>query len=260
MKAFFAMMRTFPAYLWSGWSAIAVLFLCIALWELGHTLYGTLALPSPKATFLLLKEVAFNEEWHEAFFITLYRGMVGFGIAMGFGIGLGVLAGAFVTASFMSRPVMSLLIGMPPIAWIVLAMLWFGTGDMPVIFTVVVAAFPLVFIGALQGMRTLEGDLKTMCESFRVPLLMRIWVLYIPHLFSYLFPASITALGMSWKIVIMAELLSSHNGLGAMLAVSRAQLDTEGAFGIIVLLIGALMVVEYLLLEPIKREVEAWRT
>ena len=55
--------------------------------------------------------------------------------------------------------IVTILVGMPPIAWIVLAMIWFGMSDMTVIFTVVVASFPIIFVGALQGTRTLEGDL-----------------------------------------------------------------------------------------------------
>ena len=81
---------------------------------------------------------------------------------------LGLLAGYFITASVMSRPIVTILVGIPPIAWIVLAMIWFGLGDMTVMFTVVIASFPIVFVGALQGSRTIEGDLKEMMESFHI--------------------------------------------------------------------------------------------
>jgi NitT/TauT family transport system permease protein len=82
---------------------------------------------------------------------------------------------------------------------------------------------------------------------------------YLPHIFSYIFPAWITALGMSWKIVVMAELLATSDGVGAALAVSRSHLDTAATMAWIVAVVGLLLLVEYLLLEPIKREVEKWR-
>ena len=63
----------------------------------------------------------------------------------------GLIAGYFITASVMSRPMLTILVGIPPIAWIVLAMIWFVFGDTTVIFTVVVASFPIIFVGSLQG-------------------------------------------------------------------------------------------------------------
>jgi NitT/TauT family transport system permease protein len=88
---------------------------------------------------------------------------------------------------------------------------------------------------------------------------MKLFDLYLPHVVSYLFPAWITALGTSWKVVVMAELLSSSDGVGAALAVSRSHLDTAATLAWIGAVVGLLLAVEYLLLEPIKREVERWR-
>jgi NitT/TauT family transport system permease protein len=169
------------------------------------------------------------------------------------------LAGFFATASMMSRPIVTILVGMPPIAWIVLAMIWFGMGDETVIFTVIVASFPIIFVGALQGTRTLDGDLKEMAQSFNFPWHMKFLDVYFPHIFSYVFPAWVSALGMAWKIVIMAELLATSDGIGATLATARSQLDTPTALSIVVIMIGSLMFIEYIILEPIKREVELWR-
>jgi NitT/TauT family transport system permease protein len=139
-------------------------------------------------------------------------------------------------------------------------MIWFGMGDFTVIFTVVVASFPIVFVGALQGTRTLEGDLKEMGESFNLPLHVKVLDIYFPHIFSYIFPAWVSALGMSWKIVVMAELLSTSDGIGSALAVARSHLDTPRALALVVVMIGSLMFIEYIILEPIKREVELWRS
>ena len=259
MNALLNIIKDFPRYLWSGWGAIASIFLFIALWEFGHQSYGELILPSPKDTFLRLLNMLSNEGmWLEAQ-ITVRRALLGFVISVVLGSGLGMLAGLFATASMMSRPIVTILMGMPPIAWIVLAMIWFGMGDETVIFTVVVASFPIVFVGALQGTRTLENHLKEMADSFNTPLLMKFSDIYFPHIFSYIFPAWIAALGMSWKIVVMAELLSTSDGIGAALAVTRSHLDTSGALALVMMLVSSLLMIEYLLMEPIKREVEQWR-
>lgn len=259
MNFFIKIIKDFPSFLLSGFSAVATIFLFVALWDMGNQLYGSLILPSPKETFIALFEMFHNQTIVNDMIITLKRALIGFGISLILGSVLGLLSGLFVTASIMSRPIVTILMGMPPIAWIVLAMIWFGMGDLTVIFTVVVASFPIIFVGALQGTRTLEGDLKQMADSFELPFFMKLFDLYFPHIFSYIFPAWIGALGMSWKIVIMAELLSTNDGIGAQLAIARSLLDTPVALALVTLMIASLLIIEYIILEPIKREVELWR-
>ncbi|RBQ31385.1 ABC transporter permease [Arcobacter sp. FW59] len=259
MKLFIKIIKDFPAYLWSGWGSIASVFLFLALWDFGHQIYGSLVLPSPKDTFIALNEILHNPEIVENILITIKRAIIGFGLAVLVGSILGLLSGLFITASIMSRPIVTILFGMPPIAWIVLAMIWFGMSDMTVIFTVFIASFPIVFVGALQGTRTIEGDLKQMVDSFHLPFSMKLFDLYLPHVFSYIFPAYISALGMSWKIVVMAELLASSDGLGSSLAIARSQLDTPTALALVTIMIASLLLIEYIILEPIKRELESWR-
>src|SRR5690606_2114830 len=120
-------------------------------------------------------------------------------------------------------------------------------------------AFPVSFLGAMQGARTLDGQLRELADSMRMPARMRFTDLYLPHMVSYLFPAWVTALGISWKVVVMAELLASSDGVGAALAVTRSHLDTTATLAWILAIVGFLLVIEYLVLEPIKREVERWR-
>ncbi len=259
MKFALKILKDFPAFLWSGWGAVASILLFIALWDMGNQVYGNLVLPSPLETFKTLDAMLHDEAVIAEIETTLYRSSIGFGVALVLGTALGLLAGFFATASMMSRPIVTILVGMPPIAWIVLAMIWFGMGDETVIFTVTVASFPIIFVGALQGTRTLDGDLKEMAQSFHFPWHMRFFDVYFPHIFSYVFPAWVSALGMAWKIVIMAELLATSNGIGASLATARSQLDTPTALSIVVIMIGSLMFIEYIILEPIKREVELWR-
>lgn len=249
-----------PAYLWSGWGALASLFMLLALWDWGAQVYGDLVLPSPLATFdTLAGLLAKGAAWPELA-VTAKRALIGFALSLAAGSGLGLIAGLSMTASMMARPIVTVLVGMPPIAWLVLALLWFGSGDATPVFTVFIACFPIVFVGALQGMRTLDDQLKDVARAYRLPARMTLTDVYLPHVVSYLFPAWIAALGMSWKIVVMAELLSTSDGVGAALAVSRSHLDMAASMGWIAAVVGLLLAVEYLVLEPIKREVEGWRS
>lgn len=256
---FLKIIRDFPAYLWSGWASIASIFLFIALWDLGNKIYGDLVLPAPLETFSTLLMLFDDADALLEMQTTLYRALLGFGVSLLLGTLLGLFAGFFLTASMMSRPIITILVGMPPIAWVVLAMIWFGMSDESVIFTVVITVFPIIFVGSLQGTRTLDGDLKEMACSFHLPWHMRFFDVYFPHIFSYVFPAWVSGLGMAWKIVIMAKLLASGTGVGSLLGVARSQLDMPMALAIVLIMIASLMFVEYIILEPIKREVESWR-
>lgn len=260
MRRFSGVLAAMASYLWSGWGAIASLLLFCAAWEWAAQIYGPLVLPGPLATFTQLAAMFSSGLAAPELLISARRALAGLGLAVLGGTLLGMLAGRSLTASMVSRPLVTLLMGMPPIAWLVLAMLWFGLGDATPVFTVMVACLPVVFAGAMQGARTLDNALKDVALVYRLPRRMTFTDLYLPHVLSYLFPAWITALGISWKVVVMAELLSAPDGVGALLAVSRAQLDTASTLGWVVAILGLLLAVEYLFLEPIKRRVEGWRS
>lgn len=246
-------------YLWSGWGSLASLCIFMAIWTLTAESFGPLILPTPLEAFATLGRLFQDGPAWSEIAITARRALAGFGLSVAVGSLLGLAAGVSMTASMMARPIITVLVGMPPIAWLILALLWFGAGDGTPIFTVFIACFPIIFVGAMQGTRTLDGQLKEVAQMFGLSTWMKLTDVYLPHVVSYLFPAWISALGMSWKIVVMAELLSTEDGIGAALAVSRSHLDTAASMAWIVALVSTLLAIEYLLLEPIKRQVESWR-
>ena len=115
MNAFLNIIKNFPRYLRSGWGAIASIFLFIALWEFGHQIYGDLILPSPKTTFLRMIQMLSEEDKWQEMQITVRRASFGFLISIVLGSVLGLFSGLFVTASMMSRPIITILMGMPPL-------------------------------------------------------------------------------------------------------------------------------------------------
>ena len=248
------------AYLWSGWGAVASLLLFAALWEAAAQRYGSLILPGPREAITTLVALLQSGVAQPELLTSARRALGGLALAIGVGSVAGLAAGLSMTTAMVSRPLVTLLIGTPPIAWLVLARVGFGMGDATAVFTVFIACLPLVFAAGLQGARTLDGQLHELARAYRLPRRMALTDVVLPHVLSYLFPAWITALGTAWKVVVMAELLSTRDGIGAALAVSRAQLDTATSMAWIVAVIGLLLAVEYLMLEPIKRQLERWRT
>ncbi len=259
LRVLWRVLSGLPAYLWSGWGAGASLLLLLATWEAMAALYDPLILPDPLTAFAALGAQVQQGAAGPALWATARRAFMGLALALGVGSVLGLLAGLSVTASVLSRPLVTVLLGTPPIAWLVLAMLWFGMSDGTPVFTVFISCFPVVFASSLLGTRTLDLQLRDMARAYRLPLGMALREVYGPHVLSYLFPAWVTALGSAWKVAVMAELLASTDGVGAALAASRSQLDTATTLGWISAVVGCLLVVEYGFLEPLKREVERWR-
>ena len=138
-----------PAYVWSGWGAAASLLLLLTAWEAVAALYDPLILPDPLTAFAALwAQVEQGAAW-PALWATARRALMGLALALGVGSVLGLLAGLSVTASVLARPLVTVLLGTPPIAWLVLAMLWFGMSDGTPVFTVFIACFPVVFASAV---------------------------------------------------------------------------------------------------------------
>jgi NitT/TauT family transport system permease protein len=76
---------------------------------------------------------------------------------------------------------------------------------------------------------------------------------------SHLFPALATTLAMSWKVSVMAELLSGSGGIGDGIATARVRMDTAETMAWIVVIVCVLIVVDHLLLQPLQRRMELWR-
>lgn len=260
MKLLREWLGSLPGYLWGGWGALASLLLLVALWEAVALVYGPLVLPTPLETATtLLGLLEQGGILGAQLAVTARRAFFGLALAVAAGSALGLIAGLSMTASMMARPWVTVLLGTPPIAWLVLAMLWFSSDDGTPVFTVFIACFPVVFVGGMQGARTLDQRWRDLGRVLRLPWFMRITDLYVPHVLSYLFPAWIVALGSAWKVAVMAELLASSDGVGAALAASRAQLDMPATLAWISCVVLLLLAMEYLLLEPLRRELEGWR-
>lgn len=243
-----------------GWGgSLTGVLLFVALWEWGSLSYGSFLLPGPRDALSSLVGFADNGELWTAVWATTWRAMTGFAIAALAGVALGLIAGLSHTVGRALEPVSTVLLGIPPIAWIVLALLWFGSGSLAAIYTVVATTIPVAFAGAQIGTRTLDQRLQEMGDVFRVPFAMRLWDFYLPHIVSYVFPALITALGVAWKVTVMAELFATEDGVGAGMAMARVSLDTAGAMAWIVVVVVLLLVAEHGFLRPLQKKMEPWR-
>ncbi|MGV6875618.1 ABC transporter permease [Pseudochelatococcus sp. B33] len=247
-------------YVWAGWVGLAGLFCLVAAWQAGHEIYGSFILPAPLETVTVLIGLFEGPELAQAASETAWRALTGLLLAAGLGTLAGVVAGySFATMRIM-RPIVTVMLGVPPIAWIVLALIWFGSSGGSAVLTVVLASFPISFAGALEGVATRDRALDAMARSLGASLTMRFRSVTLPHLMSYLFPAWTTTAGNAWKVTVMAELLSNTGGIGGQLATARALFDIPLVTAWILLAVAFALITEYGVLNPVREMTERWRS
>ena len=246
-------------FLWSGWVGLAALCLLAAAWQAGHEAYGPFILTSPLETLQEVGALAADPEAWAIAVVTLRRAVTGFGLVTISGIALGVAAGYSPAMLRIGTPLITILLGVPPIAWIVLAMIWFGGSDATVRTVILVAALPVVFMGAARGIATRDRGLDRMAQAFGAGPVRRFLTVGIRQTTTTLFPALALALGIAFKVAVMAELLANAGGIGGALADARTNIDIAQALAWVVIAVTLLLVVEYALVQPVKGEIDRWR-
>jgi NitT/TauT family transport system permease protein len=259
MRAIGDTLAALGRYAWSGWAGATGLLCVAALWQFGHERYGSFILPAPLDTFAALAVLAVSPAFLAVAADTTLRALTGFAVAAGCGTLLGIAGGYSYSAIRLLKPIVTLILGVPPIAWIVLALIWFGASGGTVVATILIAALPVSFAGAVEGVATRDRGLEAMAQSFGAGPLARFRTVVLPHLVAHLFPAWTTTLGTAFKVAVMAELLANAGGVGGALARARANLDVAEAMAWVVLVVALLFAFEYGVLHPARAALERWR-
>lgn len=219
------------------------------VWEIGAQLVGNFILPAPlnvlAHSFMLLshKDSAIGIAIPHIYsgYFSIYSRCITW-----------ILSGSFKTLSKLFKPLMGICLGIPPIVWIVLALFWFGIGNISVIFSVFIAIFPLSFANAMLSVITLDKRLDEVCIVYRLSLYKRLKYFYIPHILPHLLNALSLVNAMGIKIMIMAELLGASDGVGAKIADARSYLDTTEILAYVVIMVGIILLFDFLVIKPLK--------
>lgn len=158
---------------------------------------------------------------------SIRRVLFGFFVASSLGVSFGIAMGLSKKFFDLVKPILEIIRPIPPIAWIPIALLWFGFGDPPAFFLVAVGAFFPILTNSYFGVRSIEKSYIYAAYSLGV----RGWLLFTDVIFPAALPSIMTGLkvglGVGWICVITAELVGSQSGLGYMIQVSRAQLQMD---------------------------------
>jgi ABC-type nitrate/sulfonate/bicarbonate transport system permease component len=200
-------------------------------------------LPSPIKVGGELINLLFNNNLLSDILASIQRVLIGFAIASVLGIVLGLLFGMNKKLSNFFMPILEVLRPIPPIAWIPLAILWFGLGDKPAYFLVSLGAFFPIFTNTYFGVVSLKDTYKRAALCLGATKTRFITEVLLPSSLPHIFAGLKIGLGVGWMVVITAELVGAQSGLGYMIQINRMLLETPRVIvGMIVIgLLGFLM-------------------
>ncbi|MEO0541591.1 MAG: ABC transporter permease subunit [Cyanobacteria bacterium P01_A01_bin.105] len=237
---------------------LGMLTLLLGLWQWGAQRYTPVILPAPGEVLGALRSLSGEARLWGAIAATTFHVLTGFGLALAIGGLLGLLVGRQPWVQPALAPISVALLGTPPIAWLVLTMVWFGLGHANSIFTVAVTAGPLVFAGVAEAVKGLDPDLVAVAQVYRLEGKARLQSLDWPQVMSRLLPVLVTGLGLAWRVAIMAEVLATPTGIGAELNTARANLDTAEVIAWIAVAI-ALVLTSDTLLRQLQQRLLPWQ-
>jgi NitT/TauT family transport system permease protein len=196
--------------LWQGFAGIAGFF---AVWALARRI-GWLVLPGPAEVAAELPRLISGPTYWLSWLGSSQRVFAGFAIAAVLALALGLTMGIYRKFRLTTFPVLELLRPIPPLAWLPLSILFWPSSEGTMTFLTFMGAFFPILISVLAGIdrvdpRYVEAALSL--GSSRRAIFRRI---LLPAALPSVFTGFAIAIGITWEVVIAAEMASATNGLG----------------------------------------------
>lgn len=190
-------------------------------WALAVRLSGTEIFPSPVDVARGLGELARRGILASYIRDSLFRVFVGYGIAVAIGIPLGLLIGWFASFGRVVNPVIQLLRPISPIAWMPLAVIWFGIGEPAPIFLIVLGAlFPLV-VATANGVCNVPVIYLRAGSNFGLSSAAVLRRVVFPAILPNILTGLRISLGIAWLVLVAAEMIAVDSGLGYLIIDAR---------------------------------------
>jgi NitT/TauT family transport system permease protein len=152
---------------------------------------------------------------------SLSRVAVGFALGAGLALPLGLAMGANPVVHAWLNPLVQVLRPIPPIAYIPLAILWFGLGDPPAVFLIALGAFFPVLMNTVAGVRQVDGIYLRAARNLgagRITMFVRV---ILPAAVPYILSGVRIGIGTAFIVVIVSEMIAVNDGLGYRILEAR---------------------------------------
>jgi NitT/TauT family transport system permease protein len=209
---------------------VSGILLIIVLWELATGVFHVfkwIVLPPPTDVFMAMMSMALNGSLFVNAGWSLLRVLLGFLVAAAVAVPLGVAMGWLPEISYIVDPIVEVIRPIPPIAWIGLALLWFGIGINSAIFLVFIGAFFPILLNTIAGVRNVEKRLIEVAYTFGASDWNVLRKVVIPAASPTIYTGLRVGMGIGWMCVVAAEMIAVRFGLGNMILEGSNLLQTD---------------------------------
>jgi ABC-type nitrate/sulfonate/bicarbonate transport system permease component len=198
-------------------------------WKLVHSLgvFPPWAFPAPEQVVTAFVEITQSGELLRNTWASVLRQVVGVFLAAVVGIPAGILLGASRTVRAAFLPLCRLIYPIPGIAWIPLAVLWFGIGFTSTVFVIFFTGLWPILFNTMAGVSTLDGQYTDVARVYLAPRLFYIRKILLPGSLPFIITGIRLTYGVGWRVIVGAEMISSITGLGFMIDDARWQLRPD---------------------------------
>jgi len=184
-------------------------------------LSGSTIFPTPWQVAVGLADLARRGLLLKHVVASLFRVTVGYLLAAALAIPVGMLMGWFAPAHAFLNPLVQGLRPISPIAWIPLAILWFGVGDLSPIFLIFLSSFFPMVVGTTAGVLTIDRKYLRAARNFEYSGLRLFRRVILPAALPQIVTGMRIGLGVAWLVVVAAEMIAVSSGLGYLIIDSR---------------------------------------
>ncbi len=237
-------------------SALAVV---LVAWALLSRRYGQYVLPAPWSIVTGFAEIVRTGEIWTHTAASLYRIVIGFGLAVLVSLAMGF--GAFVSPPIRGvvHDVLAILNSTSVFVWIVISLIWFGLSNWAPIFTTFMITLPVVASNLVEGVSSVDRRLLEMGDVYRLRGREKFMAIVIPSTLPYLVAGMKVGFGLALKVSVVAEIFGVTSGIGYIMNYSREILATRMVFVWALVMILIMVATDTLLFDTVSRRLARWR-
>jgi NitT/TauT family transport system permease protein len=193
----------------------------LLVWEFAVRSSRSPLLPTPTEVAAGLGELVTRGVLFKYVVASLFRTTYGFGLAVLVGIPLGLALGWWRPLATAWNPLIQILRPISPIAWIPLAILWFGVTDAAPIFLIFLASVFPITVSTMAAVHGIPRIYLRAAQNFDVSGWRLIRQVVLPACLPQIITSLRIALGVAWLVVVAAEMIAVDSGLGYLIIDAR---------------------------------------
>jgi len=190
-------------------------------WDACVRASGSDLFPKPIEVFRGIMELASKGLLLKYIVASLFRVTWGFGLAVLVGVPLGLALGWFRPAFQALNPMIQIFRPISPIAWIPVAILWFGVDDTAPVFLIFLASVFPITVSAMAAVQNMQSVYLRAAQNFGLGGLQLFRRIILPASLPQIITGIRIALGVAWLVVVAAEMIAVNSGLGYLIIDAR---------------------------------------